>query len=279
MGKTYQNIRRQLSTLYDEREAQAITFVLLEDLCQLSQNDVLIGRDDEIKPNMHQLLDKAVARMMKGEPVQYVTGWTKFCGLSIHVGPEVLIPRPETEELVTEINKLQPQRVLDIGTGSGCIALAVKHQHPQATVTAMDISSKALQIAEQNAELLSLQIYFEEQDILKAIPKPNTFDLIVSNPPYICESEADEMEHHVLDFEPPLALFVSDEDPLLFYRAIIHYASTALTEGGTLAFEINRAYGKEVASLMEEHHFVDISIKKDMFNNDRMVFGRLFKQL
>ena len=169
--------------------------------------------------------------------------------------------------------------VLDIGTGSGCIALALKHRFPHADVTAMDISTEALRIAQENAQELGLDIRFVQQNILEATPEPQKYDLIVSNPPYVCERERAQMERHVLDYEPEQALFVPDSDPLLFYRAIINYASTALMDGGMLAFETNREYATEVGTLMKEGGWSDVEVKRDVFNNERIVIGCLSRKL
>ena len=224
-------------------------------------------------------VEKAVVRLLNGEPIQYVVGRTLFCGLTIGVRPGVLIPRPETEELVEAVSKGRRTSILDIGTGSGCIAFALKHRFPQADVTAMDISEDALRIAQENAQRLELDIHFIQQDILHATPEVMKYDLIVSNPPYVCESERAQMERHVLDYEPGLALFVPDDDPLLFYRAIINYASTALMDGGMLAFETNREYATEVGMLMKEGGWSNVEVKRDMFNNERIVIGCLSRKL
>ena len=278
MGKRFQDIRRQLATLYDSGEAQAMGFLLLEEGCGLSQADVLIGKDDAISEAEEAWLHQAMGRLMKGEPIQYVMGHTDFCELRIEVGNGVLIPRQETEELVEAVKECDPATILDIGTGSGCIALALKQRFPQAKVTAMDISKEALTIARNNAERLGLDITFEQKDIFKVTPEPNQFDLIVSNPPYVCEEERKEMERHVVDYEPKVALFVPDDHPLLFYEAITTYAATALTNGGTLAFETNRRFAHEVGALMADAGFSNIKLKRDMFNNERIVIGCLRKE-
>lgn len=278
MGKRFQDIRRQLATLYDSREAQAMGFLLLEEGCGLSQADVLIGKDDAISEADEAWLHQAMGRLMKGEPIQYVMGHTDFCELRIDVGKGVLIPRQETEELVKAVKECDPATILDIGTGSGCIALALKQRFPQAKVTAMDISKEALTIARNNAERLGLDITFEQKDIFKVTPEPNQFDLIVSNPPYVCEEERKEMERHVVDYEPKVALFVPDDHPLLFYEAITTYAATALTNGGMLAFETNRRFAHEVCALMADAGFSNIKLKRDMFNNERIVIGCLRKE-
>ena len=278
MGKWYQNIRKQLSACYEQGEAQAMAFMLLEELCGMTKADVLMGKDDETDEKHASELLNAVKRLMEGEPIQYVIGQTQFCGLTIKVKSGVLIPRPETEELVEIVSKGCPTSILDIGTGSGCIALALKHRFPQADVTAIDVSTDALKIAQENAVRLGLDINFIHQDILQTTPDARQYDLIVSNPPYVCEREREEMEPHVLNYEPSIALFVPDECPLLFYKAITTYAAKALKEGGMLAFEANRSYAKEVGALMTTAGFCNVDVRKDLFNNERIVIGCLRKE-
>ena len=278
MGKWYQNIRKQLSACYEQGEAQAMAFMLLEELCGMTKADVLMGKDDETDEKHASELLNAVKRLMEGEPIQYVIGQTQFCGLTIKVKSGVLIPRPETEELVEIVSKGCSTSILDIGTGSGCIALALKHRFPQADVTAIDVSTDALKIAQENAVRLGLDINFIHQDILQTTPEARQYDLIVSNPPYVCEREREEMEPHVLNYEPSIALFVPDECPLLFYKAITAYAAKALKEGGMLAFEANRSYAKEVGALMTTAGFCNVDVRKDLFNNERIVIGCLRKE-
>ena len=282
MGKVFQDIRGQLATRYERGEAQAMGFLLLEELFGLTKADVLMGKDDETFDAQSQSgmkrateLHRAVDRLMKGEPIQYVIGHTDFCGLRVDVGRGVLIPRQETEELVAAVEGFNPRSILDVGTGSGCIALALKHRLKEAQVTAMDISKEALEIARGNAERLGLDIALEQCDILNAQPQERIYDLIVSNPPYVCEEERVEMEPHVLDYEPESALFVPDNHPLLFYEAITEYALTALNDGGMLAFETNRRFAHEVGALMADAGFDSIQVKRDMFNNERIVTGCL----
>ena len=278
MGKWYQNIRKQLSACYEQGEAQAMAFMLLEELCGMTKADVLMGKDDETDEKHASELLNAVKRLMEGEPIQYVIGQTQFCGLTIKVKSGVLIPRPETEELVEIVSKGCSTSILDIGTGSGCIALALKHRFPQADVMAIDVSTDALKIAQENAVRLGLDINFIHQDILQTTPEARQYDLIVSNPPYVCEREREEMEPHVLNYEPSIALFVPDECPLLFYKAITAYAAKALKEGGMLAFEANRSYAKEVGALMTTAGFCNVDVRKDLFNNERIVIGCLRKE-
>ncbi|MCR4770118.1 MAG: peptide chain release factor N(5)-glutamine methyltransferase [Bacteroidaceae bacterium] len=285
MSQLYSHIRKQLTTLFDEHEASAIAFILLEDASGLSRTDVLMGRDDLLGEEEKVKLNNMVQRVLKHEPIQYVTGKTLFAELNIHVAPGVLIPRPETEELVdlacSRLKALSTPKVLDIGTGSGCIALGIKNHIPNAEVHACDISDKALQIAKDNAKRLNLDVQFHQIDILApdiANNKLNNFDAIISNPPYICNEEKKEMDKNVLENEPHTALFVPDNDPLLFYKAITEKAIVLLKEKGILAFEINRRFGCEIKELMEQHGFTNTEIIKDQFCNNRIVIGNYEKK-
>ena len=273
------SVIRRISATMEEGEAKAVSMLLFEKLFGLSQTDVLMGKAEELEAADVQCLDKCVDRICGGEPVQYVLGKADFMGMELDVTPAVLIPRPETEELVNEVvNALADRkspRILDIGTGSGCIALAIKQLIPLAEVTAWDISPEALRVARNNAEQLGLDICFEQRDILSTnlSVMSEVFDLIVSNPPYICRQESEEMERRVTDFEPHAALFVHDDDPLLFYRAITRFATVALRTGGQLFFEINRRFGGQVCELMRQAGFEGVTLKTDQFDNPRIVYG------
>ncbi len=304
----FRTIRQRLSCIYPDGEASAIVFLVLDKRFGLSRTDVLMGRAESLNDKQQEELEAIVTRLEAGEPVQYIIGETEFCGLNIHVEPGVLIPRPETEELIEwvieelgvrseELGVSHPDKnssLLDIGTGSGCIALSLAHRLPQVEVTAWDISDDALRIASDNAKRLGLNVKFEKRDVLRmrneelgmrnyhaecVNPIPNSkflipnslYDLIVSNPPYICESERKEMSANVLDHEPSLALFVPDTDPLLFYRAIATNALHMLRPGGALFFEINRQYGKETVEMLQQLGYTEIELRKDFMNNDRMV--------
>lgn len=239
---------------------------------------MLMGRDDELPEARKDALQPLVERLLACEPIQYVTGKADFCGMTLAVKPGVLIPRPETEELVDSVVRLlnghgDRVRLLDIGTGSGCIALALKQRLCMAEVTGLDVSDEALDVARDNARRLQLDVTFRHEDILSAIPPSAAYDAIVSNPPYICTREKAEMDANVLDYEPQIALFVPDDNPLLFYNIIIRYAQCALKDGGLLAFEINRIYGADVAEQMKSCGFAGVTVHKDMFDNDRMVTG------
>lgn len=274
MGQLFRDIRERLTTRYDKGEAQAIALMLIEETAQLSRTEILTGMDDELRTDRRTRLESCVRRLEQGEPIQYVLGSTQFCGMDIMLTHDVLIPRPETEELVSAISNLHPRNILDIGTGSGCIALAMKKTYPESHVTAFDISEKALTIAAENARRLGLDIEFEQTDILTRSAERERWDLIVSNPPYICQKEKADMETNVLEYEPHLALFIPDDDPILFYRAISKYAFHSLAKGGTLAFETNRLYAKEVAENMRQQGIDNVETMKDSYGNDRIVIGR-----
>ena len=274
---TYQELWRPLTAVYDEREAQAVARMVLEVHFGLTLAEVLCGQ----MPDEHELR-QIQQRLLAGEPVQYVIGETEFGGRRFRVAPGVLIPRPETYELCQWVIKEERgerreerelsrgERILDIGTGSGCIACTLAAELPEAEVTAWDISEEALVIARENAKRTHVHVSFEQVDVLHS-PPISRYDLIVSNPPYICQQEAEAMEHHVLDHEPHLALFVPDDDPLLFYRAIAQYGSHALTPGGSLFFEINPLYANELSALLSAMSYHDIALKNDQFGKPRMI--------
>ncbi len=280
----------------DEGEAKAIALLLLEKVCGMTTTEVLMNAP---KGEAHrQVLIQMAERVAKGEPVQYVLGEADFCGMSIKVRPGVLIPRKETEELVNWIvESLHPNhqlstvncqlstvncqlstvncQLLDIGTGSGCIAVALAKRLENAEVEAWDVSEVALQVAKENAKRHGVRVEVNKVDVLSTLnPQPSTlnrYNVIVSNPPYICEEEKEEMERNVLEHEPSLALFVPDKDPLLFYRRIADLGCSMLAKDGMLFFEINRRFGKEVVKMLQEMGYRDVELRQDMFGNDRMV--------
>lgn len=274
----YRNLVQQLSSIHDKGEAASIARWVMEECFGLSQTDLLLGKDSDLSANDVEELQNITARLFKNEPLQYILGYTTFCGLNIGVAPGVLIPRPETAELVEWIKQTgcRGAKVLDIGTGSGCIALALADSG--FSVEAWDISIEALAIASRNAKTLGLNVDFKQKDVLQIHndndAQNSNFDIIVSNPPYICNREAEEMEKNVLDYEPHTALFVPDEDPLLFYRAIAKYAAGHLNKEGLLFFEINRAYAKETVEMLKSFGFIEISTRQDQFGNDRMISAR-----
>lgn len=352
---TYNQLWKRLTAIYNEREAQAIVRTVLDALFGMSLTDICLGKVTQLSADDTTRLEKIMQRLEKSEPVQYVLGAEWFAGRLFDVAPGVLIPRPETEDLVKwacdeakekekednskeergkeekevskkrealkkeeqplssplkeeeeglrkgkdapkieeqllssllKNNKEVPEKgeeaphpsILDIGTGSGCIAITVALALPQARVTAWDISTDALAIAAGNAHRLGASVRFEHQDALSAPDDEERWDVIVSNPPYICDRERADMSDNVLSYEPELALFVPDSDPLLFYRAIARYASKALKPGGRLLFETNTAYAHEVAQAMADEGFTAIEVRNDCFGKPRMVKGNFIRE-
>ena len=327
---TYNQLWKRLTAIYNEREAQAIVRTVLDALFGMSLTDICLGKVTQLSADDTTRLEKIMQRLEKSEPVQYVLGSEWFAGRLFDVAPGVLIPRPETEDLVKwacdeakekekednskeergkeekEVSKKReaqkkeeqplssplkeekevPEKgeeaphpsILDIGTGSGCIAITVALALPQARVTAWDISTDALAIAAGNAHRLGASVRFEHQDALSAPDDEERWDVIVSNPPYICDRERADMSDNVLSYEPELALFVPDSDPLLFYRAIARYASKALKPGGRLLFETNTAYAHEVAQAMADEGFTAIEVRNDCFGKPRMVKGAFIRE-
>ncbi len=274
----YRDILLRLAQHYDSGEARAILRLVMESRFNMSWTDVLCGGMDSLPVEKQQELERIVCRLEKSEPVQYVLGEAEFCGRIFRVASGVLVPRPETEELVEEASRTEGVKsMLDIGTGSGCIALSLALEHPDWQVAAWDVSPDALRIARDNARKLGVEnIVFEQMDILNLTDeKDRKWDLIVSNPPYICQNERADMEKHVLLHEPETALFVPDDDPLLFYRAIADYGRQSIADGGRLLFEINRRFGCETADLLRARGYNNVYIKADQFGNDRIVGGAL----
>lgn len=276
-----QDIARRLQAVYPAGEARAAARVLMEDGFRLSQTDILMGKDSELSAEQRLCVEKCVRRLLAGEPVQYVTGQCLFLGRPFSVRPGCLIPRPETEDLVAAIvgnaqrcieanGPEHPLRVLDIGTGSGCIAVSLALELGEAAcVEAWDVSPEALQIARENAEKLHATVSFRLADVLKTPDSSALFDLIVSNPPYVRELEKADMEANVLQHEPHLALFVPDDDPLLFYRAIGNHALRHLVSGGQLWLETNRYLITDTADLLESMGFLQIETLTDRYGHPR----------
>lgn len=274
---TYNEMWRSLASIYGENEAKAIVRVLLDDLFCISLTDILCGCVEKLTQPEEAQLSEAMKRLKNGEPIQYVTGKAQFGTHTFQVEPEVLIPRPETEMLcTTTVEKFANQNanILDIGTGSGCIACTIALTMPKATVTAWDISDKALGIASANAEKLGAKVTFCRQDALKPPADQAIWDAIVSNPPYICIKEKKYMEATVLEHEPHQALFVPDDNPLLFYSTIAEYAVTSLKDGGWLLFEINSIYANRIEAMLYQKGFIEIETSKDIFGKARMTIGR-----
>ena len=317
---TYSEIWHRIATSYDDGEARAIARILIEELFGLSYADIVCGATDQLSADDTLRLDTAVRRIEQGEPLQHVLGYADFCGNRFCVNGSVLIPRPETEWLVDEGAKLMdgciasdetqhkaphsPKRILDIGTGSGCIAISLKLRLGDAYVEAWDISEEALRTAESNAQALKAEVTFRKRDALKAeeegcseeeclqggalvssAPTEQAmdyeasttaapWDLIVSNPPYICDSERSAMDDNVLLHEPHTALFVPDDDPLRFYRAIARYALLTLNIGGNLLFECNTRYAEATGKMLSDMGFEEVTVSDDCFSLPRFVRGR-----
>lgn len=274
---SYQNLWHRLTKIYDEGEAKAIARMVYEVRYGLTLSDLLMGRDADIP---EEELEQMAQRLERMEPVQYVLGQTDFYGRSFKVTPAVLIPRPETAELcqwiVAEAGGEQQPAILDIGTGSGCIAVTLADELPQSQVSAWDISAEALAVARENGRTNGVSVSFEQHDILRPADKQQSvqWDILVSNPPYIINKERAMMEKNVLDYEPPLALFVPDDDPLRFYRAIADYGRQALKPGGWLYFEINPLYAENLYHLLRGMSYHDIEIRQDAYGKQRMMRAR-----
>lgn len=280
---TYSEIWHRIATSYEDGEARTIARILIEELFGLSYTDIVCGATDQLSADDTLRLDTAVRRIEQGEPLQHVLGYADFCGNHFGVNASVLIPRPETEWLVDEGERLMndasnaapsaPKRILDIGTGSGCIAISLKLRLGEAYVEAWDISEEALRTAESNAKALKAEVAFCKRDALRAEESVAPWDLIVSNPPYICDSERADMDDNVLLHEPHTALFVPDDDPLRFYRAIARYALRSLSNGGSLLFECNTRYAEATGEMMREMGFEDVMVNDDCFGLPRFVKG------
>lgn len=272
-------IQRQLADCYDRQELKSLTLMIWCDILHRDALDIYLQRDTGLSEVEEAALCELVERMQRHEPVQYACGEARFCGRNFKVTPAVLIPRPETAELVGLVlqdYKNSTPAVLDIGTGSGCIAISLSLGLPGASVEAWDVSAEALEVAATNNRLLGADVKFRLQDVFRQPDvAPASFDVLVSNPPYVTESEKTEMEAHVLDWEPALALFVPDSDPLRYYRRIAELGLQLLKRPGALYFEINRAYGAETGQLLSSLGYHSVRILRDEFGNDRMVTARL----
>ena len=267
----YEQLCQRLSNVYDTGEAKAIVRWVLDVRFGLSIADIYCGKVTQLSPNDQAELEKIMQRLEKAEPVQYVLGVADFCGRQFHVAPGVLIPRPETAELCHLIAEDGGADILDIGTGSGCIAITLALDIADSKVSAWDISDDALAIAQQNAKTLGADVSFEKRDALNISQTSNTWDVIVSNPPYICRKEAAEMEENVLKYEPDTALFVPDDDPLLFYCHIMNYAISALRQEGKLYFEINPIYADSIVEQLQQLGFADVQKIDDQFGKTRFI--------
>jgi release factor glutamine methyltransferase len=269
-----------LSEVYPKTEIDSFFFILMEEKLNLKRIDTVLKPNFLIPERKLTDLKNILVKLQKEEPIQYILGNTEFYGLPFFVNENTLIPRSETEELVAWVieeaanfqsNKRIKLSILDIGTGSGCIPISIAKNLPKAKISAVDISSEALKVAKQNALLNKVDVAFIELDILKTKKIPQEFDIIVSNPPYVRELEKAEIKNNVLKNEPHLALFVTNEDPLIFYDKIADFAKQQLSKNGLLFFEINQYLGKETSALLHKKGFKNIELRKDLFGNDRMI--------
>ena len=273
------NWKQELEDHYEEREAYALYRMVMEERFCLSHTDILLGKDSQISEEKQEQLKEILERLKKFEPIQYILGFADFYGHRFSVAPGVLIPRPETEELVKTVISLAGDRVpaqtqiLDIGTGSGCIAISLALEGYK--LSAMDISEDALSIATKNASDLGAEISFIHENILQPSPCSDKWDIIVSNPPYVCASEANNMRFNVLMHEPHIALFVPDSDPLIFYRAIVSYALSHLNPGGWICLEINQAFPDKIKQLLTSFGFKEPTIITDQYGKNRIAYAQL----
>lgn len=269
----------KLVPIYDVMEAESFFAITLEELKGWRRTDLALNPDAELKNEDIKKWDDVLVQLEVQKPIQYIFGKAHFYGLEFEVNSNTLIPRPETEELVEWIiseNKFKGKiSILDIGTGSGCIAISLSKNLTDADVSAIDVSDDALAVAKRNGQRNDVEVNFMYKDILTADALPQTYDVIVSNPPYVRHLEKAEIKENVLQYEPHLALFVEDNDPLLFYRKIALLAKGSLTSGGKLYFEINQYLGNETVDMLEEFGFINIELKKDIYGNDRMVGATL----
>lgn len=271
-------IASQLHEIYPINEAGSITALLLDEIFGITRTDLIVNDSWEMTTNQKNKLESSLTRLKSHEPIQYVLGKADFYNRSFQVNQHVLIPRRETEELVDLIikeNDTPHLAILDIGTGSGCIPITLQLELKDAKVDTIDISEAAIEVAQGNAAKLNAEIGCVKMDALSEWTMANKYDIIVSNPPYVIISKKETMEQHVLAYEPHLALFVENDNPLLFYNVIIERAASLLFPNGKLYFEINEALGKEVKSKMEQKGFHNVRIIKDMQGKDRIVMGQL----
>ena len=280
MQQFLKDLQTSLKGEYSESEIHVLGMLILEKLTGFSRIWLLIHKELKLNDEQNIIASQYLERLKNHEPIQYILGETEFYGLKFKVNPSVLIPRPETEELVEWVKPPHPPKggflsgtptLLDVGTGSGCIAVALKKKFPSANVSAMDISPEALALAKENAALNEVNIEFIQDDILHPAATDRKWDVIVSNPPYIPASEQRYLHKNVTDFEPHLALFVQDNDPLIFYRKIAEFALSHLTAGGRLYFEIHQSLGRQCCQLLESMGFQSVELRKDLSGNDRMI--------
>lgn len=275
LKEAIEQLKSGLAGVYEPQEVQAMIRVICEDIFNYDQVDVALRQESELPDFAQERITDIIARLRRHEPLQYIVGHALFHGHKFKVTPAVLIPRPETEQLVDLIvdeNPASDLRVLDMGTGSGCIAISLARALKFPQVDALDVSRDALAVARENAEALKVRVRFFESDMLAPQP-PARYDIIVSNPPYICWSEREAMDRNVKDYEPGQALFVPDDDPLLFYKAIAPYAAQSLELGGRLYLEINQRFGGEMKRLLEDNGFDEVRIIDDSYGKPRFAEG------
>ena len=269
----HQKVKQHLTDLYASKEIESIYYLILEDIFGLNRIDTILNQSIGVTESQERKLSDVLDRLYTHEPIQYILGHTEFCGRKFSLDQSVLIPRPETEELVQLIikeNQTTSPKILDVGTGSGCIAVTLQLEL-DAMMVACDIAKKALTLAKCNATSLGAQIKFLQIDILQQRPEVTPLDVLVSNPPYVTENDKKQMQTNVLDHEPSLALFVSDQDPLIFYKRITDLGRELLKPGGKLYLEINERFGKEIATLLKDQGYSDIEVKQDLHDRDRFV--------
>ncbi len=269
-------IRHSLCGLYPEEEIRAITRLIWEEVCGYTPIDVILHKDTILDDTLLKKIETITTRLSQGEPIQYIFGHTYFDGLKFSVTRNTLIPRPETAELVSIIAENHPdaQNILDIGTGSGCIAISLANRLPLCRIEGWDISCEALLTAHQNNNSIGTHVIFSRQDILNYTPTSDNiehYDIIVSNPPYIIPSEKVEMERHVLDYEPHIALFAPEDDPLLFYRHIAKFSLQLLKSNGNIYFEINPLFADEIHCMLTKMRYCDIVFYQDFCNKTRFI--------
>lgn len=269
------HFKSELSTVFDQSEIEVFFYRLIEYKLQLSKIDVLLQSNVEIDSANESFFKSAIQELQQEKPIQHIIGFTEFYGLTFNVNETTLIPRPETEELVDWILKDAAKTaaisILDIGTGSGCIPISLAKHLQQARVTTLDVSEKAIEIARENAEKNKVDITFLHEDVLTYSNVSQKYDIIVSNPPYVRHLEKQEIKKNVLAYEPHLALFVEDNNPLIFYRKITEFAVQVLTKNGVLYFEINQYLGKETVDLVKSYGFSSVELRQDLSGNDRMI--------
>ncbi|MDR0427548.1 MAG: peptide chain release factor N(5)-glutamine methyltransferase [Dysgonamonadaceae bacterium] len=279
MQKTIQSIQKELQNLYSESEIKSFVSLIMEFVCKKSKHAILLDKDSEISREERIRIKEIVDDLKKFRPIQQIIGQTEFFGLPFFINEHVLIPRPETEELIDLIlHSIQPEKplhILDIGTGSGCIAVSLAKYLPEAKIYALDISNEALEIARKNARLNKVEISFFKEDILTTSEKNSwsqfQWDIIVSNPPYIVPHEKEQISANVLKYEPHQALFVPEEQPLLFYETISDIGLKQLKKGGILFFETSALFGKETEQMIREKNYSSVQLYKDISQNDRMI--------